>query len=306
MTNLLNNIHVINLERSKDRLKHIDTNLKKYGVKFKRFDAIDGKDLSIDEINNVTTTMCRYFLCNRSIIGCAMSHITLWKEISQYNDKWHLVLEDDAEFTDQTINLLNELSHSPIMNEDNIIISLVCTGPLCEGSLVPIPSNINSEDKGDLSRSKNNINISLIEPIFPLGFVAYLITKNTARKLYDYFTKYKINYHIDCQTSWNLPELGIKYLTVEHGAINLADDNNSSTIGSKSMYILSNILNSLGLSKVAWYLSIPIGTIDLSTTINGFILLFILLLILNFFFINSVLIYMYLLLELVIALILTG
>jgi GR25 family glycosyltransferase involved in LPS biosynthesis len=37
MNDLLKNVYVINLERSKDRLKNIDSNLKKYGIKYKRF-----------------------------------------------------------------------------------------------------------------------------------------------------------------------------------------------------------------------------------------------------------------------------
>lgn len=302
MTNLLNNIHVINLERSKDRLQHINTNFNKYGIKFKRFDAIDGKQLSIDEINNTTTKMCRYFLCNRSIIGCAMSHIALWKEISESDNKWHLVLEDDIEFTDETINFLKKIQNSSIMNEDNIIISLNCTGPLCTGQSVSLHFNVNDEIHNIQKNIEKN---KLIQPDFPLGTVAYLITKNTAKKLYDYYIENKINYHIDFQTAWNLSKLGIKYLTTENYVVNLTDDNNNSTIGSgKILYILSNILNSLGLSKFVWYLSVPILTINLSTVINGFILLFILLLLLNFFFIQNILLYIYLLLELVIAFIL--
>ena len=55
---LLDNVYVINLERSKDRLKHIDGNLRKFGIKYERFNAIDGKKLSIPFIDTVTTTMC--------------------------------------------------------------------------------------------------------------------------------------------------------------------------------------------------------------------------------------------------------
>lgn len=53
-----------------------------------------------------------YLKCNRSIIGCAISHITLWGTVSQSNDKWHLILEDGAEFTDGTlIRLMNYQDH---------------------------------------------------------------------------------------------------------------------------------------------------------------------------------------------------
>ena len=283
MTDLLKNVYVINLERSRDRLNNIDSNLKKYNINYKRFNAIDGKNLSLDIINNNTTLLCRYFLCNRSLIGCALSHITLWEEISKQEDKWHLILEDDIEFSNNTIKFLKKLEESSIINEDNIIISLSCIGPLC----TELSYNSSSE---------------IIQPIFPLGTPAYLITKNSAKKLYEYFINNKINYHIDFQIAWNHNNLGIKYLTIEPAVVNLSDNN--STIGPQSMYILANILNYLGFNRLVWHLSVPLITINLSFSINGFIILWFLLLLLNIIIIHSVLLFIYLLFESIIYIIL--
>src|SRR5436305_1957071 len=119
MVNLLSNVHVINLQRSKDRLEHIDKNLREFGITYKRYDAVDGKELSIKEIDSTTTKVCRYLLCSRPTIGCALSHIGLWKEISESNDKWHLVLEDDVEFTRETIDFFDKLGGTQIMCQDN-------------------------------------------------------------------------------------------------------------------------------------------------------------------------------------------
>lgn len=288
--NLLDNVHVINLERSKDRLLNIDNNLRKFNVKYSRFNAIDGKELSQDEIKLNTSFWCRYFLCNRSIIGCAMSHITLWNIISKSEAKWHLILEDDVEFTNETINFINKLAKTSIVDEDNIIINLSCTAMFCNGPEV-IFSSHDQKDK-----------VSLMKARFPLGMVAYFITKNTAEKLYNYFEEYKINYHIDNQIAFNLNGLGINYYATNHSMINFNDCN--STIGSKSLFLLSNLLTTLGLSDLVWYLSIPIATFNLSVTIDGFFVLFFILLFLNLFLIHSPYIYIYLILELIIAIIL--
>lgn len=284
MNKLLKNVYVINLERSKDRLQKIDTNLKKYGIKYNRFDAIDGNKLTKEEINNITTSSCRYILCNKSIIGCAMSHITLWSNISKSQDKWHLILEDDAEITPKTIDFLNRLNGLSIMNDDDIIISLSCIGVLCSG------------------KSQLMIDNLLLEPILPLGMSGYLITKDTAKKLYDYFTKYKINYHVDAQLAFNTSALGIKHLVPTEDVISIQGYNDS-TIGTRLEYLLARILDFLGLSKLAWYLSEPLITINMTVSINGYIILFIILLIINILLIGSILLYFYLMIEFIIFLI---
>lgn len=294
MTNiLLKNVHVINLERSEDRLEQIDNNLKKFGIKYQRFNAVDGKKLSMGEIDRITTTSCRYMICNRSSIGCAISHITLWGIISQSNDKWHLVLEDDAEFTDETIDFVNKLSKSSLMDDDNIIINLACDVLSCYGSHIQIDS-----ENGPIN--------NLIVPLFPLGTRGYLITKNTANKLHNYFMRNRMSKPIDLSLAEIYSELKIKYLSTEYPIIKLADSGKKSTIddGSPSLYILSSILDKLGFSRIVWYLSYPFMNINLYIPINGFIILFLILLIFNFFLINSAIVYIYLLLELLIAIVL--
>ncbi|AYV77978.1 MAG: glycosyltransferase family 25 [Edafosvirus sp.] len=272
---LIKNIHVINLDRSQDRLKLFDENMKKYNLNYKRFKAVDGKKLNLKDIKKSTTNMCRSILCNRSIIGCALSHILLWKQISESTDKWHFIIEDDIHLNDKALPYLDKLKKE-ILNEDDIIISLQCTGPLCFGG------------KSKFSQ--------LHKPVFPLGTCAYLITKNTAKKLYDYFKINKINYHLDNQMAFNISSLNIKRYTTSNNVIINTGDNNS-TVSNNSLWIMGNVLNKLGLSNINWMFSVPILTIDMQYTINFYMVLFVILLLLNIFVFNSILLYIYLLLE---------
>lgn len=284
----LKNVHVINLERSKDRLQHIDANLKKFGIKYQRFNAVDGNKLSMDDIDKNVTTMCRYMLCTKPIIGCSMSHLSLWKQIAKSPDKWHLILEDDGELTDETINFFNDLANSSLINDDDIIISLTCNS-ICEGPSINIPV------KSETDNAMNNL---LVKPMFPSGFAAYLITKNTAKKIYDFVSKNKINYYPDLQIIWNISKIGIKYYATRDHVVKLSEDRNNSTLGSKSLPLLYNFLSTIGFSKLAWHLTSPIVALNLSIPINAYVLIFLVLLALNFFILGSVLIYLYLLLEL--------
>jgi GR25 family glycosyltransferase involved in LPS biosynthesis len=239
--------------------------------------------------------MCRYLFCNRSIIGCAMSHINLWKIISNSNDKWHLILEDDAEFNDKTVHLINSLYRSPLLNWDNMIINLYCSaGKSCKEALT-------TEQEPQMSKL-------LVESKYVVGMVAYLITRGAAKKLYDHLMKYKVNYHIDYQIADDVLPLGeIQYLSTENDIIKSSYGGYSiSTIGSKSLFLLSNLLNSLGLIKFSWIMGIPLFTINLSIAVNYYVLFFCVLLIINFFWLHSTVIYIYLILEFTISLIMNN
>lgn len=110
---------VINLKHCTNRLEAISTNLKENRIEFTVWDAVDGKKLTQDEIDENTTFICRKFLCNYGIVGCHLSHLYLWKHIvSKYGmdeNKWFLILEDDAKllpgFLENLTNIMNDLKH---------------------------------------------------------------------------------------------------------------------------------------------------------------------------------------------------
>jgi GR25 family glycosyltransferase involved in LPS biosynthesis len=82
-------IYVINLDRSVDRLASIYNQLP---FNFRRFTAIEGNDLNIKDmyaegkITNKNLT--------RGMVGCYMSHVSLWENIVRDN-KPAIIFEDD-------------------------------------------------------------------------------------------------------------------------------------------------------------------------------------------------------------------
>lgn len=286
MINLLNNIHVINLNRSPDRLKNIKQNLAKYNIKFNRFEAIDGSKLTDADISNNTTLLCRNVLCSRSIIGCALSHISIWKSISLLpdipNNKFHIILEDDSRFTDKTIEYFESLAKSPLVTNPetaDLIINFICTGALCTGTNHPA-------------------NKDFVSPILPFGLAGYLITKGAATKLYKYFSTNKVSYHIDFVLAHIYDDLDITYMVNSNGILELDQvDNANSTNFSPSPFAITKFFDFIGLSKLSWFLSTSVCTIKLSFSINLLIILFFVLLVLNITKFNNLLIYLYLLTE---------
>ena len=128
---LLNNIWVVNMDKSTDRLEKIKNNLDKLGLGFNRFSAVYGKELSKEQVDLVATPLCKNLLCNYGIVGCAQSHKELWKQLVQ-DDKtnYYLILEDDALMTEKSVEIIKKLE--PKFSEYSIdYLSLYCNNPGC-------------------------------------------------------------------------------------------------------------------------------------------------------------------------------
>ena len=97
------NTYVINLERRPDRKKQTKDTFSAGGIQeseYTFFKAIDGKALV------VTEDIVKLFLENdfgnrRGVIGCALSHYTLWKQlINDTMNEYYIIYEDDIRLCD--------------------------------------------------------------------------------------------------------------------------------------------------------------------------------------------------------------
>ena len=113
----ISDIHIINLERRKDRLDRFKTNhnsepwTKKVCIR----PAVDGRELKM------TSEIARLFAPNdfkwkKPILGCALSHLSLWHTLSKEQNvvENYLILEDDVKFTNGwTDEWANAAKHIP-------------------------------------------------------------------------------------------------------------------------------------------------------------------------------------------------
>ena len=86
--------YLINLEQSKDRLKYITKQFKEANIKFIRFNAINGKKLDLKNVYKNGTISAKWL--KRGQIGVAMSHITLWKTLRNWEEEIAIIFEDDV------------------------------------------------------------------------------------------------------------------------------------------------------------------------------------------------------------------
>ena len=106
-------VHLINLERRKDRLEKFKANHGPWAKNVCLRPAYDGKALVL------SPAMARLFLPNdflwkKAIAGCALSHLSLWLELANEQPicENYLILEDDVKFKEGWLETWKEASKS--------------------------------------------------------------------------------------------------------------------------------------------------------------------------------------------------
>jgi len=174
----INKTYVINLDKDKNRFNLISTQLKEAQIDFTRFPAINGAKLDVNKlIKDGTVVMENGSFFNHNTegrnslhgsIGCALSHINLWKHILNENENENeniLILEDDCIIPETFSQDLNTRIKEVPKNWDIIF---------CGGSRLNIKKVPNT--KYIYTPTKTN-------GWFNCGTFAYIINKKSIPKL---------------------------------------------------------------------------------------------------------------------------
>lgn len=183
-------ILVINLDEDDDRLANIQKQIKN----FTRMPAVKGADLTAEELNNLTTTFCRYF-CTGSMIGCFLSHQKCWQYIIDEDLPHALVLEDDVELSDKFFSHSETILQTAPRDWDVILLGCM----LCEEHNDLISKMIMSIQytafQPFLYKEDEDVNDYLYKPKIWGGTHCMLISNQGARKLLSQLNK--ASYHVD-------------------------------------------------------------------------------------------------------------
>jgi glycosyl transferase family 25 len=105
-----NDIHtfIISLPKDKNRREYLGSQLDKLDVPYSIVNAVHGAALSADELAASYDRKKALRLFNRELskgeIGCALSHITIYRKMVAENIPYALVLEDDANILDEDLS----------------------------------------------------------------------------------------------------------------------------------------------------------------------------------------------------------
>lgn len=183
------NVYLINLDRNKERLEHF---LEQYLMsdlrykQFQRFRAVDGKVLDVsklltdkayNEVMSIEKTGFRtkHYQLTRGAIGCYLSHLNLYKTISEGDKPYGLVFEDDIIISNNIFANLNKALANIPNDWDMLLLGCYCIS--CD----------RYEKYYDLDR------------FFLLH--AYIIKKEAAARIYEELNAKKIVQQIDSELS---------------------------------------------------------------------------------------------------------
>ncbi|MDL2336840.1 MAG: glycosyltransferase family 25 protein [Pseudomonadota bacterium] len=154
-------IFVINLDRSADRRRMMQARLATAGLVAQFFPAVDGRVLRRDSMDDLEKASG----LSDGEVGCYLSHLSVWRAISESRVARALVLEDDVRLDPALNAILADLA-SPPCNEIDLI-RLSCSQKAVGKTLMKLSSH-----RSLLLPTKN-----------PSSAMAYVVTMRGAKRL---------------------------------------------------------------------------------------------------------------------------
>ena len=180
-------IKIVNLERRPDRKKSTIDKLSKINInKYEWIKAVDG--FNIPPTNYIKQLFeGNDFNFRKGVVGCALTHYNLWKQLINDNDNnYYLILEDDCEFSSSFKENIEYFKED--FNKKNLILL----------GYHMYEKNRNDFDNIYNPKHNNNVNITNFNSsLFIGGTFSYTINKIGAQILVDYIEKNGIKYGID-------------------------------------------------------------------------------------------------------------
>ena len=169
-------IFVINLKKDTDRKDRIKNILRSRKLNFNFIDAVDGNQLTSNEINSIYDKNMSLFRSKRELkpseIGCALSHLSIYKRMLKDDIEEAIILEDDIILNDNFERFSSSLNIFP-RDWDLILLGHSDT-----------PSGLTDLCKIKVPLNNNIYALSVAKPLVTVGGAyGYIINKSGARKI---------------------------------------------------------------------------------------------------------------------------
>ena len=160
-------IFIINLERRKDKLDRIKERIKKIqnNEDIEIIKAVDGNNINTEYLSVNKYKVNSKWRDNNNKrpiklgeIGCSLSHYKIWKRIVEEKIKFAIILEDDAVFSDDYNEKINEITK-------NIEYDMLYLG------------------RKVFNKNEEEVNENMVISNFSYWTIGYVLTNNGAKKL---------------------------------------------------------------------------------------------------------------------------
>jgi GR25 family glycosyltransferase involved in LPS biosynthesis/tetratricopeptide (TPR) repeat protein len=185
-------IKVLNLLRRSDRRENMKREMKDARFDFK--DAVDGRLLRSDD-PRLLSFVGNDFNSNPGAIGCAISHIELWKELmADTTTEYYIIMEDDIKLKDSWFTDLLKISRQ-LEVTDTVMLGYSMFSDVRKGA--------ESLYRNDETPNIYELNVDR----YIGGFFCYSINKNAAQKILRSLSVTGIKHGIDYLVMKTIPEL---------------------------------------------------------------------------------------------------
>jgi GR25 family glycosyltransferase involved in LPS biosynthesis len=257
-------IFIISILRNKTRYNSLIEKLIEQGFDKNLITIFLGTDYKVineDIIKAISSKWGKY--TPKSVLCCAASHILLWKYISELKDiDYAIILEDDSYIIKNLFDIYKKDIENVI--NDNTFLNLSTSFRIEESNQKPTDLFIKSH--------------------LVLSLDTYILTPNMCKKLFDFYKKNGVSYHIDLHLAFIKPYLKFNLL---HFNKKITHENMRLESSMVSNHDKKFILNMLKDKEVYKELNTPIIEIN-NIPYNGYmfltIIIFVLILLFTYFF----------------------
>lgn len=236
--------YMISLNDAKEKIEYLNS----FGIEVNLVKGVNGKAVSNEEINKRVSNTYKTF-GPKSAIGCAISHMNVWKLFLETEEEYAIIFEDDVVLEDNFNEKLEvALREVP---KDYDILYLGCTG--CDNTqpvnIVKILASIPFFPQTFNPDEKVTDNIS--RPSVAFATHAYIVSRKGATKLLKYLDG-KLSNHIDFSIQKLVLNNKIEsYVTTPRIAYQTSsDDTKSESVSSNYPLVLTKILDQIYVEKL--------------------------------------------------------
>ena len=120
------NVFVVNLDQDAEKLTAISVRLKALGIDFERFPAVCGKCLPDDEKRRAKNRFRLWCSIGRPLqdgeLGCALSHLGIYRRMCATGMRKALVLEDDVLLDDRLPEQMNRVEEFLCLDVPRVVL----------------------------------------------------------------------------------------------------------------------------------------------------------------------------------------
>jgi GR25 family glycosyltransferase involved in LPS biosynthesis len=248
--NKIDKIFIINLDKDVERLNSSYKQLNNYNItNYERYQAVNGAESNIYELDTYTTKIGK-LIASKSMIGCGISHINIWKRIIKEGINKCLILEDDFILVDNFLNKFNNIIKKSPSEYDILFLS----------SNIIHNKNLKLYDIDDYFYKQLLISQT----------VGYIITIEGAKKILKYLNK--VSYHIDFELCILSLIQNLNIISVKEALIYQTFDNSNNTDNREYPLLIDKLLIRNDVNYLYKTVLFSIKSLNINISVNTIII----------------------------------